>query len=215
MSNPFFLIHSAALSLRGDATNAQTIAIYLKKFFNINSIIAAPAEAQDNNVMRINEMKARGLDVRLYASLRNLQEMGSSEGVTHTYLFLNGQFQNVWVPKSKHLVHAVFNYYEPHGDVYAYVSKWLYRKAIKQKKSRSLDEIERVRRETLSPLTVGVDTPTTWVSHTVSPLQSEPGVFRRKYKIPDEAKLIVRIGGYNQFDDIAAMRGVEILLENK
>jgi glycosyltransferase involved in cell wall biosynthesis len=36
-----------------------------------------------------------------------------------------GNFDGKLVPNIKNAVHSVFQFYQPHGDVYAYISKWL------------------------------------------------------------------------------------------
>jgi hypothetical protein len=41
------------------------------------------------------------------------------------YFIKQGDNDGLLVPGCRNVIHAVFQYFEPHGDVYAYVSEWL------------------------------------------------------------------------------------------
>jgi hypothetical protein len=41
------------------------------------------------------------------------------------YLLKSGEWDGLVVERAKNLIHVVFSHRQPHGDVYAYVSKWL------------------------------------------------------------------------------------------
>lgn len=81
----------------------------------------------------------------------------------------------VSLPNTKTVVHAVFQVWQPHGDVYAYVSEWLAHKMTPPNES---------------PL---------WVPHMVD-LPPANKNLREKLSIPKDAFVFGRLGGYDTFD---------------
>jgi glycosyltransferase involved in cell wall biosynthesis len=73
-------------------------------------------------------------------------------------------------------VHAVFRYHEPHGDVYAYISRWLSWHMSSGK-------------EKYVPYVVNLPEPTV-----------DPTTIRRHLGISPEKYVVGRFGGYNTFD---------------
>jgi len=59
--------------------------------------------------------------------LNDLNDLVVSTASTHFYTLKAGFNDGILVNSAKNLVHSVFPIYEPHGDVYAYVSDWLAR----------------------------------------------------------------------------------------
>jgi len=206
------LIHSDALSLRGDTTNSQSISIYLKLFYGIDSVVVAPSSQKQNSFLRINDLLSQGINVQLYDTQNHLNKIAQLENVTHSYFLTSGKYSNLWIPDTKHLVHAVFNWYEPHGDVYAYVSEWLYLKATKDQRTRDFMEIEQERVLTSSPFRLFRNCKVTWVPHTVVAKKGNGDQFRDKYSISSKFRIVGRIGGYDQFNDKAAMLGISKVL---
>lgn len=81
----------------------------------------------------------------------------------------------VSLPNTKTVVHAVFQVWQPHGDVYAYISEWLAHKMTPPNEA---------------PL---------WVPHIVDlPLANKN--IRDKLSIPKDAFVFGRLGGYDTFD---------------
>ena len=58
------LLHSNSLSLRGDSTNAEAIATYLRLLCNIDSIVVAP-QSLNNSQIRIDDMRRLNLSVNI------------------------------------------------------------------------------------------------------------------------------------------------------
>jgi glycosyltransferase involved in cell wall biosynthesis len=215
MSNTKVLLHSGALSLRGDSTNAEFISTYLKYFYEIDSVITAPRNSVNNSNLRIADLENAGLNVELYDDLGHLRRIASSQSVSHAYFMTDGRYSNIWIPDVKHLVHAVFNSFEPHGDVYAYVSPWLYRKAIKNQRCRDKSQIEAERAITQSPYGLSDSTKVTWVPHSVVAKQGNGARFRSKFAISNNLKIVGRIGGFDQFNDAAAISGISRVLNKR
>jgi hypothetical protein len=205
------LIHNNELTYRGDATNTQNVALMLKHE-EINTVVVTP-KSDRNHQGRISEMRASGIIVEEYKSEKDLISLSKSFNVSHSMFVHDGRYRNFWIPNTKHLVHAVFNNYEPHGDVYAYVSEWLYKHALKSKNSRTLVEIKDIKASSNNPYKVGESVNTTWVPHTVMPKIGDGAYFRVANKIARESFLIGRIGGYTEFNDPAAKSAVMSILE--
>jgi hypothetical protein len=205
------MIHNNELTYRGDATNTQNVALMLKDV-GINTIAVVPKSTR-NHQSRIREMKLSGVIVEEYNNQSDLVALSKAFEVSHSMFIHDGRYSNLWVPNTKHLVHAVFNNYEPHGDVYAYVSEWLYKQALKVKIGRIANEIENERALSASPYKINHEVATTWVPHTVIPKIGDGAYFRTLHKISSKAFLIGRIGGYTEFNDAAAKNAVIKLLE--
>lgn len=77
------------------------------------------------------------------------------------------------VPGISNMVHCAFDFDQPHGDVYAYVSEWL------------SDHVSGGRRP--------------FVPHIVE-LPQPDGDMRAEWGIPEDALVVGRYGGYSQFD---------------
>ena len=90
-------------------------------------------------------------------------------------------------------VHAMFQHYVPHGTVYAYVSEWLSLQAKQH---------------------LGVDVP--YVPHMVyGPRQANINL-RKRLRIPQDALVFGRYGGFTQFDlKMAQQAVVEVLSRSK
>jgi glycosyltransferase involved in cell wall biosynthesis len=215
MSKVKVLLHSGSLSLRGDSTNAESIANGLRHFFQIDSVISAPKNNVNNSSLRIADLVTAGLNVELYDDLAHLRRIASHQSVSHAYFMNNGRYSNLWIPDVKHLVHSVFNSFEPHGDVYAYVSHWLYRRATRDKRCREKSQIETEQAMTQSPYGLSDSTKVTWVPHSVVAKQGDGSRFRSKFAIPNKLKIVGRIGGFDQFNDAAAISGISRVLNKR
>jgi hypothetical protein len=68
---------------------------------------------------------AARFDVRILEGPQNLPQLVDTLGVDCVYMLKYGFNDGVRVDNAKNLVHVVFPSYDPHGDVYAYVSEVL------------------------------------------------------------------------------------------
>lgn len=175
--------------------------ILLKKFFQIESLVVAPTRNSHSEI-RVRELLKKDIRLRFYSDQADLRAIAKAFKATHSYFLIDGRKSDLWIPDTRHISHSVFRHFEPHGDIYAYVSKWLYMNAIGLR--RRLTPRDEYFETTLGYQSEKVRTKITWVPHTVVPISRPKGEFRKKYGIPSRAILICRIGGYNQFDDSAA-----------
>jgi glycosyltransferase involved in cell wall biosynthesis len=208
-----FLLHNKLLTERGESTNALANVTLLKNFFNTDSILSAP-ESQLNNSIRIQELRKKGLKVFLHRSLEELQRFCLAEEVTHVLWQNDGKYCNLWVPSAKNLVHAVFNNFEPYGDKYAYVSRWLYKTAVRDKNGRNPFEIETERQNSRSPYSINTAIRPEWVPHAVIVQVGDGDHFRKKHGIPKEAVVVGRIGALTEFNDQDAKLAVKRVLDS-
>lgn len=207
------LLHSSQLSDRGDSVNASNYARAMKQFYNIDSVICYPATSPDNSPFIISELLSAGFFLVPYSSASELHSIGKSLGITHAYFLIDGTYNPLWVKNARLINHSVFNFYEPHGDKYGYVSEWLFKRALRTKVMRnSISNIAKLRGATGSPYGIDKALSVSWVPHCVYPMHGDGRYFRRKHGISESAKLVGRIGGYSQFNEIAAWKAVQAIL---
>ena len=208
------IFHSNQITERGDSTNAESLSLALKMFYDIESIIVYNKESKVNNPKKIEELISRGYDLIPYIKPGELHDIGKNFGATHSYFFCGGEYSPLWIKNTKRLSHVMFNNFEPHGDKYNYVSEWLYSKAIRNRRRRTPEiKISELQGITGSPFGLDTSIPISWVPHIVESIKGDGVSFRKKLKIPIKAKVIGRIGGYSEFNDPAAQKGVVELVE--
>jgi len=107
------------------------------------------------------------------------------------YFLKKGSNDGLLIPGIPNNVHAIFQYYEPHGNSYAYISDWLAQamarsqNGIIPKRLRPYVPYESIH---LNSVPFSVDMP--------GPTNS----LRKEYGIPEEAKVCLRFGGMETFD---------------
>ncbi|MDD5370512.1 MAG: glycosyltransferase [Anaerolineaceae bacterium] len=70
------------------------------------------------------KFKARFGEIYFYSSVDELNQLCDRLDIDACY-FIKAGFDDGILSNRPNFVHAVFRYFEPHGTVYAYVSKWL------------------------------------------------------------------------------------------
>jgi glycosyltransferase involved in cell wall biosynthesis len=65
-----------------------------------------------------------------------------------------------------------------------------------------------------SPYSIDPNMKITYVPHCVYAYKGDSEYFKKKYKLPNNLRIIGRIGGFNQFDDISAISAVIELLNS-
>lgn len=217
-----FALHANQFTERGDSVTLMSIATGLREELGIESIITFPDDARGNSPQRVSEARALGFQLLEYSSRRHLEEIVRKEKLTHNYVISDGSLAGIRYSSEdpsrfrlldlRHLTQAVFRRYEPHGDVYAYISDWLYgwsqskttqhlHSRLGERKTHVLRPSER------APLI-------TWVPHIVEPHQGDAKNFRKRHEVPLEARLIGRVGGFDQFSDRAAQKGLMLTLDD-
>jgi hypothetical protein len=198
----YFILDSNQYSERGDAINAYSYAKALKEIYDIDSTLTYNANGP-NNFMVLDFLKKSGLNLFGYSSEQDFRAFVSKSPATHTYFYKKGVYDARWAPRTKNLIHAVFGHFEPHGDVYAYISDTMHRLVLSRRKhpwDKKSFEILRSSRE--CPFSPSTSTPVTWVPFIVDPPSpSTPPRFRELFSIPTGKRVIGRIGGWDQMDD--------------
>jgi hypothetical protein len=114
------------------------VAIYDYALANINkfgnkSIIFSPYNAVKN--IKVLEKFQSKFIVYLYENIEDFYERTRELKIDLCYYIKSGENDGLLSPYCKNVVHAVFNRSEPHGDRYAYISRWLSIKASKDEKN--------------------------------------------------------------------------------
>ena len=113
--------HSNQLGLRGTEVSLYDYARYNEEILNNESIIISDSNATLESYDKFNSR----FPVVLYDKFSEVESIIDKNNVDCLYLQKSGEFDSKIVSNAKVLVHAVFMAKEEHGDVYAYISKWL------------------------------------------------------------------------------------------
>ena len=113
--------HSNQLGLRGTEVSMYDYARYNEEILGNTSIIISNKNASMETYDKFNSR----FPVFLYDDFSEVESMIDKNSVDCLYLQKSGNFDSRIVSNAKNLVHAVFMENDVHGDVYAYISKWL------------------------------------------------------------------------------------------
>lgn len=169
------LFHTNSLNYRGTTVAVADYARYNQDILGNESVIAycktnGQEKDMGNEPAVIEALEKKFKVVGYRAGF--LEEKIDQEKIDLAYMIDSGQYKPT--PKNvKTAVHAVFQFNEPHGDRYAYISEWL------------------------SQEMTGGQLP--WVPHMID-LPSPTKNFRSHLGIRDDQIVVGRIGGYFTFD---------------
>ncbi len=113
--------HSNSLPYRGTNVVVYDYARYNQLILGNESAIIADA----NEDLSALEKFQSAFPVFLYKDFKEVDDYISAEKIDFLYLIKAGINDGKLSAKVKNGVHTVFKFFEPHGDVYAYVSQWL------------------------------------------------------------------------------------------
>lgn len=113
--------HSNQLGLRGTEVALYGYALYNREILGNESIIISD---KSKDLGAYDKFKAQ-FDVHLYDNFSEVVDWVDKYNVDAVYYQKAGHYDGKVVPNAKNLVHTVFQYNQPHGEVYAYISKWL------------------------------------------------------------------------------------------
>lgn len=113
--------HSNQLGLRGTEVSLYDYARYNEEILGNTSIIISDKNATMESYDKFNNR----FPVVLYDKFSEVEFIIDKNNIDCLYLQKSGEFDSKIVSNAKNLVHAVFMAKEEHGDVYAYISKWL------------------------------------------------------------------------------------------
>lgn len=113
--------HSNQLGIRGTEVALYDYALGNIEILGNQSIIISDV---NSDLTALEKFKNK-FQVFLYNNFSEVEDIIKQERVDAIYYIKAGFNDGKLVNNTKNLVHAVFKYKEPHGDVYAYVSEWL------------------------------------------------------------------------------------------
>jgi hypothetical protein len=113
--------HSNQLGIRGTEVALYDYALGNIEILNNESIIISQTNSDLQSLGKFKEK----FKVYLYNDFSEVEDIIKKENVDAIYYIKSGENDGKLVTNAKNLVHAVFKHKEPHGEVYAYVSKWL------------------------------------------------------------------------------------------
>ena len=118
--------HSNQLSIRGTEVALYDYAHYNEKILGNESLIITkdPSLSSFSHPLGAKKFKSR-FKVFFYHDFSEVESYLDQERVDVFYAQKYGDNDGVISQERKSVVHAVFQAYEPHGDVYAYISEWL------------------------------------------------------------------------------------------
>ncbi len=164
--------HTNQISLRGTEIALFDYADFNESILGNRSVVFAPREPQRHDERALDKFEKR-FKIVWYDNIPDLYLQAQREKIDVMYHLKSGFNDCILVPSCKNVVHAVFQYCEPHGDVYAYISPWL------------------------SLYASGGKYP--YVPHIVR-LPPPTGDMRRELNIPAEATVFGRHGGSDTFN---------------
>ncbi len=113
--------HSNQLCLRGVEVALYDYAYFNKKLLQNDSIIISDRNADLSALTKFQTE----FQVFLYSDFSEVDGIIDREAVDAVYFAKAGNFDGKLVRNARNLIHVVFQAYQPHGDVYAYISQWL------------------------------------------------------------------------------------------
>lgn len=128
------LFQCEQLNYRGTTNSVYDYALYNQEILGNESVIAlsssSPAGVDTGSAPAVVEKFAKKFQLIQYNSNEHLNEIASLYDVCYSQRAglrtdMKGVIKLPIVDSTKFSVHCVFQYYDPHGNVYAYISKWL------------------------------------------------------------------------------------------
>lgn len=170
------LFHTNALNYRGTTTAIADYAKYNQEILGNESVIcynsSLPNEKEMGNVPEVIQKLKESFEVRSYDTTDRIDQL--TKDIDVGYFIRAGQKE--FLPTNcRTAVHSVFQIAAPHGDKYAYISRWLAEKM----------STESVKYE--------------YVPHIVDLPEANKDL-REKLGIPKDAFVFGRLGGYDTFD---------------
>jgi hypothetical protein len=163
------LFHSNGLGLRGTEVALFDYARYNEEMLGNESVIVSSANGE---LSAINKFRHR-FKVELYVHPGQIDDICLRNNVDIFYAIKLGLMDGIVSNICKTVIHVVFGVFEPHGNVYAYVSQWL------------------------TNMVTGGRFP--YVPHIVT-LPSIQDDLRDKLNIPQKAKVFGFLGGADSFN---------------
>jgi hypothetical protein len=182
------LLHSDSINNRGTSTAVHEYATWLEG--NGYSVIWAYPKNSESNLKDSIEYFGKSHTLVSYSNFQSFAQSVSRD-IDWAYFLKKGNKDGLLIPSVQNNVHVVFNYYEPHGSKYLYISEWLAAYAMRQ---RNLLLPKFLRHKVPCPTPKDM-----YVPHCVD-IPAGTGSLRGQWGIPESARVCVRYGGEDTFD---------------
>jgi len=113
--------HSNQLGVRGIEVALYDYALYNRELLGNKSVIISDANA---DLAAYDKFKNQ-FEVFLYNDFSEVEQYVNRNNIDVVYYQKSGQYDGKLVANVKNVVHSVFQFYQPHGEVYSYISEWL------------------------------------------------------------------------------------------
>lgn len=165
--------HCNHLGIAGTEVAVYDYAYHNQTILNNESIIVSKLNP-DQDVSEIVEKFKNHFNVIQYSDFSEVEKILDENQAEIFYVLKSGKNDGIISKGRKSVVHCVFGEsYQPHGNVYAYISEWLSKQ-----------------------MNFGIHP---WVPHMIN-LPDESDDLRNSLKIPKNAIVIGRYGSYQTFD---------------
>lgn len=118
------IFHENQLAYRGTSNALYNYAFFNEELWGNESVIMHNKANKNNHAPAVERFKKR-FKVIGYDDISQIEGLVKQENANLFYAIKQGKKDGVEVSCCKTAIHTVFKVNEPHGDVYAYVSKWL------------------------------------------------------------------------------------------
>jgi hypothetical protein len=182
------LLHDNSITERGTSIAIYDYGMALK---GRGHDVTVAFEKGDFNNLEVVKNFDKSFELLGYKSFADLRTLPKTQ-FDLAYFIKSGENDGKLLANIPSVVHSVFQSYEPHGEVYAYVSEWL---ANRMRKRVALKEVSKGRITRI----FNDSTKQLHVPHMVN-IPNPQSNLREHLKIPASATLGVRYGGYDSFD---------------
>ncbi len=118
------LFHENELNYRGTSIALYDYADFNERYLGNESLIIYNKTLPTNHISGIKKFKNR-FQVIDYSDFNEIDSIIRKNNIDLFYAIKNGDIDGIETKECKTVIHSVFKHFEPHGDVYAYVSEWL------------------------------------------------------------------------------------------
>lgn len=118
------LFHENELNYRGTSIALYDYADFNEKLLGNESYIAYHKNEPTNHLQGIEKFRKR-FNMLAYEDFSEVDKFITKNNIDLFYAIKNGNEDGIVSGECKTVIHSVFKHFEPHGDVYAYVSEWL------------------------------------------------------------------------------------------
>ncbi|REC64145.1 hypothetical protein DRF65_00780 [Chryseobacterium pennae] len=176
------LFHEDELNYRGTSIAVYDYADFNERYLGNESIIVYNKNSKTNHPLGVEKFEKR-FRVHGYSDFSEVDQLIREQNIDLFYAIKNGNIDGIDTKECKSVIHSVFKHFEPHGNVYAYVSEWL------------------------SQEMTGSKYP--YVPHMVNFDSQTNEDLRAEFNIPPNAKVFGYYGGHISFNILFAQKTIE------